>query len=69
MKLSDHHKYALKLIRKDADKDGWASVSKLLWPVISLIPTDLAEREFFEETGAGRIRLTDRGNAVVDYLI
>ena len=66
-KLEHQHKHVMSLIRRDADKDGWTTVSEKLYPVLSgAIPSELAE---FEETENGcRARLTEEGNNVLDAM-
>lgn len=75
-KLSSGHKNLLGLVRKGADGDGWAPVSK---PVARLftdaslpggcVPAALCEFEHIGEEGRGRARLTDEGNAVLDAMV
>jgi len=66
-KLEMQHKHVLKLIARDCDENGWAPVSKTLYPHLSKnIPPELAEFEKLE-TG-GRARLTDKGQSVVDAM-
>lgn len=64
MKLKDEHKHILRLISRDADKDGWAVVGSKLYPVLSKnMPEELVT---FEMVGdAGRARLTDEGINVI----
>ena len=66
-KLDYNQKYALCLIKKDADEEGWAPISNELFNlVLFLIPEDLA---IFEkvETG-GRARLTQEGNNLLSAM-
>ena len=67
-KLSDEQRDLLKLILRSKPRDdGWYSVSKVLWPMVSSgLPDDLAEMKSFEDSGF--VRLTERGQAVADYL-
>jgi hypothetical protein len=53
--------------RSDSDADGWRKVSAVLWPHVKAhAVADLVELDE-TETG-GRIRFTERGAAVRDYL-
>ena len=67
-KLSNEQRDLLKLIlRSKPQDDGWYSVSSQVWPVVSGgLPDDLAETKPFED--GGLLRLTERGQAVADYL-
>lgn len=65
MKLDDGQKHLLRLALKDADADGWAKVSSIVWPLVSKLPDDLIEKRP-SDTG-GHVRLTGRGKAVVLY--
>lgn len=64
MKLTDGQKHILRLIQRDKEEDGWASVSEQLCKSISTaLPAELAT---FEKTeSGGRIRLTEQGHAIV----
>ena len=53
------------LIAKDADADGWATASSVVWPLVADLPSDLVELEPVGD--AGRARLTDIGAAVLSY--
>ncbi len=68
MKLDAGQQHFLRLARMGmaSGADGWAKVSKVVWPLMATMPEDLLEREPFED-GSGRCRLTDRGEAVLDY--
>lgn len=67
MKLEPQHKHILRLIERDRDADGWASVSEQLFNVLSEnMPTELA---IFEKlTIGGRARLTDEGQNVINAM-
>ncbi|MBO9428098.1 hypothetical protein [Sulfitobacter sp. R18_1] len=68
MKLPHNVQHAMRLCRKNQELDGWCKASKVvLENIIPEVPEDLMEREVFE-SGAGRVRLTERGNVVADYL-
>lgn len=66
-KLTSGQTHMLRLAMKGAKEDGWAPVSKVVWPLLADIPTDLLEREQAED-GGGRARLTDTGAAVLLYV-
>lgn len=54
--------------RSPKDADGWANVSRVLWPLVSTeLPTDLFEIEGNADVG-GRVRLTPKGEIVIPYL-
>jgi hypothetical protein len=59
----------LRLARTGAEKsaDGWAPVSKPVWPLIESIPTDLLERRDGREGGGGFCRLTPEGETVLKW--
>jgi hypothetical protein len=58
----------LRLTRKGMNEnDGWAKVSKIVWPVIDAMPCDLIERQRHED-GSGLARLTARAEVLLDYL-
>lgn len=65
MKLDSGTIHILRLTAKDADKDGWSKVSKLLWPICSKLPDDLVEKR--PSADGGHIRLTSDGEAIVRY--
>lgn len=58
-------KHLLRLIRQDRDKDGWARVSKQLWPLIEALPGELVERRFTPD--GGFVKLTPDGETVLDW--
>jgi hypothetical protein len=67
-KLNERQMNLLKLIKRSKpEADGWYRASKIVWPLIAdAFPADLAETRGADE--GGYIRLTDRGQAVSDYL-
>ncbi len=67
-KLSRKQQDILRLImRSKADHNGWYHVSNVVWPLIDgALPPDLVELRPNEN--GGHLRLTDRGQAVSDYL-
>jgi hypothetical protein len=65
--LSPNQKSLLRLVVKGAGPDGWGPVSEMLCKVVSeTIPSDLVE--FEKLVDGGRIRLTERGKVIVDYI-
>lgn len=72
-KLSDKQRDILRLImRSDADHERWYHVSNVCWPLVDeSLPPDLVELRPHENGGSvsgGHLRLTERGQAVADYL-
>jgi len=67
MKLEIEHKHILKLIARDRDSDGWASISESLYKPLALnMPEELVGFEKLK-TG-GRARLTEEGQHVIDAM-
>lgn len=79
--MSDHRKltsgeqHVLTLIRKGADAEGWAPVSKIVAPLFTNekmaggpMPRELCEFERLDDDGRGRARLTDAGKNLLDSL-
>lgn len=64
--LDAGNKHLLRLIRKGQDADGWSSVSKILWPVVSKLPPQLVELRPHGKSGS--VRLTQAGNTILDWL-
>lgn len=65
MKIDAGQKNLLRLALRDADANGWAKVSAMVWPLVTALPRDLVETS---PTGdGGYVRLTDSGKAVVLY--
>ena len=64
MKLNTH---ILKLIDRDCDNQGWASVSNALYPHLKKsMPKELIELSGDE--GSYKAKLTEEGQSVVDAL-
>lgn len=64
MRISFHELSFLRLIRKGDKGDGWAPVSKIVWPCALAMPDDMVERK---ESDDGRfVRLTTLGNTALD---
>lgn len=65
--LDIQHKHVMKLIARDCNDDGWASISESLYPSISgALPPELVELEKLEH--GGRARLTDEGNNILSAM-
>lgn len=59
----------LKLIRKEADAEGWAHVSAAVMPKMREMPRELVVSEYVPSDfspGSGRARLTEEGKKVLD---
>ena len=66
--MDDKLRSLLQLVkRSQTDASGWRKVSATVWPLVANLPSDLATLEQSPD-GGGRMRLTDRGQAVADYL-
>ena len=69
-KLDAGQRNLISLIRKGQDAEGWARVSHLVLPFAKdRLPAELAEIEGPFEDGAGRARLTEKGNALLDLAV
>lgn len=67
--LTEDQRDMLRLyMRSPRDPEGWANVSKGVWPLQECLPERLVERER-RENGSGRIRLTAEGQTVVEFLL
>jgi hypothetical protein len=66
-KLDDVQRNCLRLARRDAGRGGFVDVSKTTWRWVKTVPPDLMEH-WPNEDGSGRVRLTERGKAVADYI-
>ena len=73
-KLSPGHKHMLRLIRQDADAEGWTPVSHAVAPLFMKIdqpggpvPSALCEYEILDD-GRGRARLTEAGRNLLDAM-
>jgi hypothetical protein len=67
-KLDDGQKHFLRLIVKGAGVDGWAPVSKPVFPLVEKMPRALVELEPGGEEGRGRARLTHQGQSILDAM-
>ena len=67
LKLESQHKHIIKLIGRDRDEDGWATISAGLFPIISqTMPPELVKFEELEK--GGRARLTAQGESVLEAM-
>lgn len=48
-------------------ENGWASVSRTIYPLVQEMPTELVELSQTED-GGGRVRLTAHGRAIIDAM-
>lgn len=66
MKLSDNSIAILRLIeRSNSDEHGWCTVSNMVFPLLSNIPSELIETK---EDDRKFVRLTEQGKIVLKYL-
>ena len=68
IKLDGGQKNLLHLVARGADAEGWAPVSKPVFPLLERIPAALVELERVGEEARGRVRLTQEGGKVVDAM-
>jgi hypothetical protein len=68
-KLDAGQKHLLKLIAKEqACPDGWAPVSKIVYPLLEAMPGALVEVSRVGDEGRGRARLTEAGQSLLDAM-
>lgn len=69
MKLTDKQANIMRLIRRSTPVGGWYKVSEPVWPVVAdaQMPPDLVEAQ--SKDGGHFVRLTDKGETVMEYLI
>jgi len=74
-KLTAGEKHILALLRKDANAEGWAPISKAVAPLFTdkkipcgTMPQALCEFERLGSAGHGRARLTQLGNNLLDAM-
>lgn len=66
--MDDKLRNLLHLVKRSpSDAEGWRKVSAPIWPLVEALPPDLVTLEPSPD-GGGRMRPTDRGQAVIDYL-
>lgn len=67
-KLDSGEKHFLRLIAQGQNcPDGWAPVSKALYPLVCSMPSELVEHHR-NDNGTGRARLTAHGEAIVEAM-
>lgn len=65
--LTQKQKNILALIRRSTPVGGWYKVSDQVWPVVDgVLPDDLAE---VRHDDGHWLRLTDKGEAIMEYLV
>ena len=64
-KLDAVQKHLLRLVVEEADSEGWAQVSKPVFPLVEKIPSELVEIEAVGDEGRGRARLTTEGESLM----
>lgn len=67
MTLSSGVYNLLRLAVKGAAAEGWAPVSKVVWPMLQNVPIELLEREWPDGAPKGRCRITSDGKTVLRY--
>jgi len=68
MILTTNQKHILKLIKKDQNSEGWTKVSSQLSKFVIETMQDVRELVEIEKDGS-RIKLTEKGNIILDYLV
>lgn len=66
MKLSSGSRHLMTLIAKDRNAEGWATVSRVVWPLILELPPTLVEIKA-TKGGGGFARLTQAGETVLAW--
>lgn len=64
-KLDAGQKHMLRLVMNGADSEGWAPVSKQVFPLVEKLPSELVELEAVGDEGRGRVRLTTEGESLI----
>jgi len=68
-KLNAGQKHLLKLLAKEQKcVDGWAQVSKPVYPLLQSIPSGFVEMSLVGDEGRGIARLTQAGQSLVDAM-
>lgn len=65
-KLDTGNKHLLRLIARDANPEGWAIVSKQVFPLVEAMPPEL--RDLVRIGDHGCVRLTPLGQAIVEAM-
>lgn len=65
--LTDKQINIMRLVRRSTPVDGWYKVSPQVWPVVEgVLPAELVETK---HDNGHWLRLTDKGETVMSYLI
>ena len=69
-KLTAVEKLLLTVIEKAQEcAEGWAPVSKMVYPyVVEALPAELIEHEPVGDEGRGRVRLSAKGQSLMDAM-
>lgn len=75
-KLTDSEETFLRLVLRSKDAyDGWRNVSQVVWPLVLKFQdtrpelVDVKPFDMATDKLAGRVRLTERGRIVAEYLL
>lgn len=63
--LNNGDMHLLRLVQKGRDAQGWAKVSKMLWPIVQGLPSELVELRPSED--GGHMKLTEAGETVLAW--
>jgi hypothetical protein len=65
----DSRQFLRLLLRSPDLGDGWRRVSKMVWPLVEeFTEQDLIEKLESDE-GGGNVRLSQKGQAVIEYVV
>ena len=68
--ISDQDKDFIRLLLRSKDTgDGWRNVSKQVWPLVEQFGEQRLLEKQAGEDGSGKVRLTDNGQTVAEYLL
>lgn len=65
-KLTDNEMHLLRLVRRGQNDNGWAKVSKAVFPLVNTLPRRLVEVQSDDKTAM--VKLTAEGNSLLDAL-
>ena len=66
--LNAGEKHMLRLCAAEADAEGWAKVSSVVFPLLEKMPAGLLELERAGSEGAGKARLTQTGRNILNSM-
>lgn len=66
-KLDAGTKHLLRLIDRDKDSEGWTKISKVVWPFIVKLPSDLVIVRPSED--GGHAQLTKQCSDMLHYIL